>query len=493
MHNIVTYIIAAHNQPTADQKRRTTIVQALSILVDLFHEGVQLIPARAAILRAMPLIPRYAFPDRTMYDRWNSILLNLSVETADSRRLDLASYHALLGYTLRHRRSIDIASGIIKALCAHHSPTIVTYNILLRELTLLRYNSLAESIISRLIKEHGLPIPVLALNNDASHEHEITQQLRRHPSPAPDEVTLSAIMSNFIARGEPKAACEIVTRIFPKLRRSKGTLQSEKSGLAARIRSRRASPHFWAIAVNAALKSSSLTFAARVWSLAAAAELGDIDKGGHRRRAYSVEAYTSHLQLFVKELQKIYDQTDTSREEIAASDLLSRYGFVLRLTQRVLFGLRKRTQSSDAADLRADALLFDTLLALAEVIIRIEQYSERESGDTPSKFKQQRPRRQHHQRSPAVRTQDMIRAILSRYNVHVPDHLRRLGFHELSFIEAPLGYDKRSLRRQPAIRFFARPSFYVRKTKYGYRIAYTRGFPKVNRAKGRSESLADTN
>ena len=271
-----------------------------------------------------------SFPDRHSRD----------VDTSQLPTLNLESYNALLNYAMRFRHSLPLADRVL-----HHmteirkpplSPSMTTYNTLLRGCTLLRRNDLAESILRMMRRrmpgsqadvfiphfplatpqetssQIGPPCTGLPLGPHHRRFCGLLEDTREYeltiPKPKgllePDNVLLTTYMAHLVATGRPDAVAALILRVIPELELPNRRLSPEE--LSARWSTCIAGgvtlgPHFFAVALNALRKAGRRGLAERVWALARAAETKSLEQGSTTPWCLSTHAYTTMLQLYADE------------------------------------------------------------------------------------------------------------------------------------------------------------------------------------------------
>ena len=292
------------------------------------------------LLRTMASLPREKHRSSEDYERSHSTLLSLCAESPEhvrKERLDLQSYNVLLRYTLRHRRSPELALAVLRRLCEHHKPDAMTWNIILREATLVQANAVVRALIAHLAAQHpgtvdlfveSLTSPDIEIPPTISSWSTILSLLLSRPPPYPDEATYLALMSFAIATTRPHLACSYILFQFPNLAKSTWDPRLHKQSTLKRAR--HYSPYFWGVALNAACKAGKWELAKGIWGLAVRVDTwkqrpevangvetqdgdglqrvwGDDRKAikARHRPVLTVEAYTAMLQLYVRRLATI--------------------------------------------------------------------------------------------------------------------------------------------------------------------------------------------
>jgi len=288
----------------------------------------------------MVSLPREKHRSAEDYERCHSTLLSLCLEppeNARKERLDLQSYNVLLRYALRHRRSPDLGLAVLRRLCEHHGPNAMTWNILLREATLMQANVVVRALIAYLAARHPGTVdlfvssptsPNLKVPPAMSSWSAILSLALSRPPPYPDEATYLALISFAIATNRPHLACSYILFQFPDLAKSTWDPRLHKQSTLKRAR--HYSPYFWSVALNAACKAGKWELAKGIWRLTVRVDTwkqrpevangvetqggdglrmmwGDDGKGikARHRPVLTVEAYTSMLQLYARRLMAV--------------------------------------------------------------------------------------------------------------------------------------------------------------------------------------------
>jgi hypothetical protein len=293
------------------------------------------------LLRTMASLPREKHRSAEDYERCHSTLLSLCADSAENalkERLDLQSYNVLLRYALRHRRSPELGLAVLRRLCEHHDPNAMTWNILLREATLMQANVVVHALIAHLAARHPGTVD-LFVDSSIPPDLEIPPAMLpwsvilslalSRPPPYPDEATYLALISFAIATTRPHLACSYILFQFPDLAKSAWDPRLHKQSTLKRAR--HYSPYFWSVALNAACKAGEWELAKGIWRLAVRVDTwkqrpevangvetqdgdglrmvwGDDGKGikTRHRPVLTVEAYTAMLQLYVRRLKVVH-------------------------------------------------------------------------------------------------------------------------------------------------------------------------------------------
>ena len=318
-------------------------LSALYALIELLQSGKlqqTSVEALWPLLRTMAFLPREKHRSAEDYERCHSTLLSLCAESSENtrkERLDLQSYNVLLRYALRHRRSPELASSVLRRLCKYHAPNAMTWNILLREATLMQANVVVRALIAHLAARHPGTVNIFVESStlpDAevppamSPWSTILSLVLSRPPPYPDEATYLALMSFAIATTRPHLACSYILFQFPDLAKSTWDPRLHKQSTLKRAR--HYSPHFWSVGLNAAYKAGKWELAKGIWRLVVRVDTwkqrpevangvetqdgdglrkvwGDDVKGvkARHRPVLTVEAYTAMLQLYARRLTAI--------------------------------------------------------------------------------------------------------------------------------------------------------------------------------------------
>lgn len=309
---------------------------ALYALVELLRSGElqgTSVGALWPLLRTMASLPREKHRSTEDYERSHNTLLSLCADSPGNtrkERLDLQSYNVLLRYGLRHRRSPELGLAVLRRLCEHHDPNAMTWNILLREATLMQANVVVRTLIAHLAARHPGTVD-LFIDSSTSPDLEVPPSMEpwsailslalSRPPPYPDEATCLALISFAIATTRPHLACSYILSQFPDLAKSTWDPRLHKQSTLKRAR--HYSPYFWSVALNAACKAGKWELAKGIWRLAVRVDTwkqrpevangveagdgdglrmvwGDDGKGIKARHqpVLTVEAYTVMLQLY---------------------------------------------------------------------------------------------------------------------------------------------------------------------------------------------------
>lgn len=362
-------------------------LSALYALIELLKSGdLQRTSVEALwpLLRLMAALPREKHRSAEDYERCHNTLLSLcegSPERAQKERFDLQSYNVLLRYALRHRRSPELATAVLRRLYDHHDPNTMTWNILLREATLMQANMVVCALISHLAARFPGTID-LFVNSSTSPNVELPlamsswstllSLLLSRPPPYPDEATYLALMSFAIATTRPHLVCSYILFQFPDLTKSTWDPRLHKQSTLKCAR--RYSPYFWSVALNAACKAGEWELAKGIWRLAVRVDTwkqrpevtngvekqdgdglrmvwGSDRKGvkARHRPLLTIEAYTAMLQLYFRQLTDIQTWLKSSAvrdgDAFDSVDLrnlrmpLKRYMAVIDHAQSVVYSL----------------------------------------------------------------------------------------------------------------------------------------------------------
>ena len=321
----------------------TEVLSSLYALTEILQSGElqgTSVGALWPLFRTMASLPQEKHRSVEDYERCHSTLLSLCAESPENvrkERLDLQSYNVLLRYALRHRRSPGLGLGVLRRLCEHHDPNAMTWNILLREATLMQANVVVHALIARLAARHPGTVDHF-VDNSTSPDLEVPPSmepwsgilslaLSRSP-PYPDEATYLALISFAIATTKPHLACSYILSQFPDLAKSTWDPRLHKQSTLKRAR--HYSPYFWSVALNAACKAGKLELAKGIWRLAVRVDTwkqrpevangvetedrdglrvvwGGNEKGikARHRPVLTVEAYTVMLQLYARRLTAV--------------------------------------------------------------------------------------------------------------------------------------------------------------------------------------------
>ena len=318
-------------------------LSALYALMELLQSGElqgTSVGALWPLLRTMASLPREKHRSAEDYERSHSTLLSLCADSPGNtreERLDLQSYNVLLRYVLRHRRSPGLGLAVLRRLCEHHDPNSMTWNILLREATLMQANVVVRALTTHLAARHPGTVD-LFVDSSISSDLEgppsmepwsaILSLALSHPPPYPDEATYLALISFSIATTRPHLACSYILSQFPDLAKSTWDPRLHKQSTLKRARYY--SPYFWSVALNAACKAGKWELAQGIWRLAVRVDTwkqrpevangvetedgdglrmvwGGDGKGikARHRPVLTVEAYTVMLQLYAWRLKAV--------------------------------------------------------------------------------------------------------------------------------------------------------------------------------------------
>ena len=362
-------------------------LSALYVLIGLLKSGElqrTSVEALWPLLRPMASLPREKHRSTEDYERCHHTLLSLCEESPEKARkemLDLQSYNVLLRYALRHRRSPELALAVLRRLCEHHDPNAMTWNILLREATLMQANIVVRALISHLAARYPGTVD-LFVNSSTSPNVEvppamspwsnILSLLLSRPPPYPDEATCLALMSFAIATNRPHVVCSYVLFQLPDLAKSAWDPRLHKQSTLKRAR--HYSSYFWSVALNAACKAGKWELAKGIWRLAVRVDtwrqrpevingVETQDKDGLRmvwgndrkgikarhRPVLTVEAYTAMLQLYSRRLTAIQARLKSSaardRDDLGSVDVrnlrmpLKQYIAIINHAQSVVYSL----------------------------------------------------------------------------------------------------------------------------------------------------------
>ncbi|KAG8836222.1 hypothetical protein FRC17_008958 [Serendipita sp. 399] len=363
-------ILEAIKKLREEGHQSTKGADALSALIPLLDRDCRVVPARWQLLRALYRLPHEKWPDLATYECYNSAISALCTDI-DDRCLDLASYHILLQYSLRERQSVDLCANVLRALCLAHTPTLVTYNILLRETARSGMHEVFNNV-DRLLTIRP------TVSSTAGPSCVITQLLSAHRIPKPDEFTLLAQMSAAISAGRPTHACQILVHLFPTLKfKSPVSSDARHDGPSVVERASRFSAQFWTTAMHAAAKSRSLTLSNRIWRLAVRAERFK-HKSAQNTPILDKEAYTTYLHFLHSSLSRLYRKAiaiaNKPGESPSKNQFLHSYDTVLKVLCGVVASLRDKAASPISPAVSLDALMIDALMSILECIILIERH-----------------------------------------------------------------------------------------------------------------------
>jgi hypothetical protein len=323
-------------------------LSALYALIELLQSGeLQGTPVGALwpLLRTMASLPREKHRGVEEYERTHSTLLALCADPLGNtrkERLDLQSYNVLLRYALRHRRSPGLGLAVLRRLCEHHNPNSMTWNILLREATLMQANVVVHALIAHLAARHPGTVD-LFVDSSTSPDLEVPPSMEpwsailslvlSRPPPYPDEATYLALISFAIATTRSHLACSYILSQFPDLAKSTWDPRLHKQSTLKHAR--HYSPYFWSVSLNAACKAGNWELATGIWRLAVRVDTwkqrpevangvetedgdglrmvwGDDGKGikARHRPVLTVEAYTVMLQLYASRLTAVQASGD---------------------------------------------------------------------------------------------------------------------------------------------------------------------------------------
>ena len=290
---------------------------------------------------------------RNAYHYFNEVLHNLlhsfpnrgllDLNTGQLPSLNVESYNALLHYALRYRHSLVLANRVL-----HHmtelrklAPSTSTYNILLRDSTLMRRNDIAESVLRTIGWEMSAnkpevvdPLSLCTIQGrnsridssptgsrlggrhrfdellEDTRKYDLNIPIPKEPLDPGDKMLLTSYMAYLVATGCPDKVAILITRVFPEFELPKESVPLEE--ILARwqrsvVRGVTLGPHFFAGALNALRKAGHRRLAERVWELARAAESKALESGVKTPWCLSVHAYTAMLQIYADETKRWRD------------------------------------------------------------------------------------------------------------------------------------------------------------------------------------------
>ncbi|KAG8866738.1 hypothetical protein FRC20_007673 [Serendipita sp. 405] len=397
---------------------------AILALIPLLEHDCPVVPGRWQLLRALYRLPHEEWPDSATYERFNAAILTIFADL-DDRSFDLASYHILLQYSIRERQSLELSTIVLRALCKAYTPSIVTYNIILRETARRGMDELFDNV-NKLLTTSSVP----------TSSCEIMNLLSCYAIPKPDEFTIIAQMSGAISRRRPSEACEILVHIFPTLEYKAPTHSDARRDSHSTVqRASQFSPQFWATAAHAASKARSFKLSIRVWRLATRAERIRLKESQESSPLFGKEAYTTLLHFLHNTLSNVHrkinivTQSNPGPTSISVSRLIQSYDGVLKAISDVLASLCDKTA---AQALPLDAVVINALFSLVEIILLIER-----RFYTPPTPSNRQDDAQYSLQAICHRTQphygrilNSARDILVHHSIKIPKYLMDLGFRE---------------------------------------------------------------
>jgi hypothetical protein len=426
--------------PTSDSLKTRTM-KALDALVKLLAESSQYLPGRHHILQILRSALSTGYVDDATSKHFRSILLCLCQRPRKRPGLDIFSYHVLLRYALQDEKSIDLGVDVLRALVESYDPTLVTYNILLHDISLLGDIGTVEAIARILNDRNCFAIGTLLAKTDQQAQKEIIECLSSRPVPIIDEYTTVTMMTHAIARGDPHAACRYVVQMFPELDNSK--VWSDQAHRNVVKQAKRLSPHFWATAQRAAVMANNLKLSMSIWRLVMRTEKMQYnpETGDMVSPLYNATAYTSQFQFFSTKLQKIFkviqellaEKADKTTQERVQS-LFNRYNHLLVYIERILVTLKERSLGNSAgqktviAGFKLDKRLIRELFIMVERILMVGQGlpALAHHGADPSQGKSWPEQYNEHARP--HRILGIVRKIVQHHGVPHPFSPKLLGF-----------------------------------------------------------------
>ncbi|KAJ7590591.1 hypothetical protein C8J56DRAFT_1162726 [Mycena floridula] len=335
----------------ADEKVRQRALQALANLATLLDTGQIPSVHISSLLKSLAQCPQVddqvwilekgVQKQIRAYTYFHSVLERKITTRAFIRGdgcrsdLDLKSFNTLMHYALTQRLSPALASKLVPN--APGPPDIAFYNILIRAGTRLRRPDITEralyclkhaednddGLIATLMRNY---IPV----QSSLQANKLPQYARGLIEPAPfialprpgrgdlvpNNHTILAILVHFIATGQPDLIPDIVFHLIPELNlidhptwapRTHQVSPMEEHRVEGLRRAVSYGPMFFTAVLTALGKIGMTGLAERVWLLAKAAETASRDPNIAGKQAcwmLPVHAYTSMLQVYVKEARK---------------------------------------------------------------------------------------------------------------------------------------------------------------------------------------------
>ena len=312
MHKITAALKERIHGPEghASDSSKTRTTKALVALVNLLTGNNQYLPGRYHILQILRSALSTGYVDEATSKHFRSTILRLYQQPRKRSGLDLFSYHVLLRYALQDEKSIDLGADVLRALVESYDPTLVTYNILLHDISRLGDIGTVEAIARLLNNRNCFALGTLLAKTDQQAQKEIIECLSSRPVPIIDEYTVVAMMKHAIARGDPHAACGYAIQMFPELDNSKVWSGKHQAHRNVVRQAKKLSPHFWATAQRAAVMTCSLKLSMSIWKLVMRMEKTQFkpEIGDMVPSLYNASAYTFQVQLFSTKLQKILKQ-----------------------------------------------------------------------------------------------------------------------------------------------------------------------------------------
>lgn len=328
-------------------------VESLALLANLVEEGSLPYGNISSLLRAIQDCPREAmhYPItirhndcvqtlpiyRYLHDVLADLCDNLPSQSpkqanlSDPRMLpclDLRSYNTLLHYALRHRFSPSMANQILEHMVVQRKPPlkpdIVTYNILLRSVSLLRRNDIAYSVLEKLREDlgdsddHSSHIPELRsmekrpgrnIPKRIAAEKLSVPSLENAASTVADNYTLSSYITHLVSTSQLDLMTEILLELFPILVDSPRLWQTDSLVFQQSVeRAVLFGPYVLAALLNGCQKSGKSGLTEKLWLLSREAELASWKPPANSQTyapwCLSVEAYTSVMQCYANETKK---------------------------------------------------------------------------------------------------------------------------------------------------------------------------------------------
>ncbi|TFK56211.1 hypothetical protein OE88DRAFT_1673470 [Heliocybe sulcata] len=264
------------------------------------------------------------------------------------------TYHSLLYYALRHRRSLSLAQHVLDHMqnvrCPPLSPSRTTFNILIRSGTVLGINGLAEHALLELrameadskLDLHEVAVDpgqretldaeseaaddtdqdIACTSVDAAgvkSEHDNSSGIIHPPRDSrlyADRYTIPAFISHLVATGRPHVVADVLSKMLPELSAidhpSRGSMSDheyqalKKERLSESIRRAVAyGPYFFATVLRALSAAGKTGLCERVWMLAKQAERASWEPdSGVEPWCLSIHAYTSMMQCYAQEARK---------------------------------------------------------------------------------------------------------------------------------------------------------------------------------------------
>ncbi len=381
MIKMLLYIDASLcNEPLLDGSFATAdqgdCIQALAILASLLEEKALPFPNATILIRSLHSYPaasgkvwvrrRRKWQKEDVQAYFLGVLDGLIEKVITSNKdpprkqhhngeklekdLDRLSYNSLLRYSLRHRKSPAQAEAIIQHMCGSpdpaRRPNIKTFNILLREGTLLRRNDIVLKTLQllKLNSTAGRSSRADTLHDAFTEDNRNALQRRstvprytnprlknlsepfklhipkaslRAKSTVMNADTANICVAYLTATGSPGLAANILFLFFPELKVDGSSEAEGKQRKPRQLLVERAvllGPKFFTAILNALCKDGRTGLAERLWFIAKDAELLSCDPAytpASGPWSLPMEAYTIMMQCYASERKKGY--LDVSR------------------------------------------------------------------------------------------------------------------------------------------------------------------------------------